>query len=158
MMRLYTVMLVMFLFYLLSACGGGGDSDTDSAAVAPDPVTPIPPLPAPLQTADIQAQASFDFRIDNTITIHVDSAPPSRGIINIYYSTAFYDQELGKYYPDYSSLIASWRPSIDIPYSVSFNKNWPGLLFEWIPESAEHTEKSYYFEKEALADQLYLNL
>ena len=156
MMRLYTVMLVMFLFYLLSACGGGGD--TDSADVAPDPVTPIPPLPAPLHTADIQAEASFDFRIDNTTTIHVDSAPPSRGIINIYYSTAFYDQELGKYYPDYSSLIASWRPSTDIPYSVSFNKNWSGLLFEWIPESAEHTEKSYYFEKEALTDQLYLNL
>ena len=155
MKHLIKLAIIGFWVQLVSACGGGSEgSEPQPAAPTPSPTTP----PAPLQTADIQAEASFDFRVDRTITVNLGEAPPGRGVINIYHTTAFYDPNLDKYYPDYSSLIASWRPSVDNPHQVSFNRNWGGLLFEWVPESAELTEQTYYFERDVLESSVYLNL
>ena len=142
----------------VSACGGseGSNSEATNPSIAPDPS--IAPTPAPLQTSNIQAMASFDFRVDSTITINLGNVPPGKGVVNIYYKTAFYDQNFDKYYPDYLSLVASWRPSVDNPHRIIFNKNWGGLLFEWVPESAELKEQTYYFEREVLGANVYLYL
>jgi hypothetical protein len=154
--RRLTVLLGIFL---LSACGGGDGGSSPSAPVVPPSATPPQPSPqAPLSTSDIQANANFNFRVDDTININLSKAPPGKGVINIYYAAEHYDENLDRYYPDYATLIASWRPTINESHRITFNKNWKGLLFEWIPESAEQMEQSYFFESDQLQTELFLDL
>lgn len=154
----------------LYACGGGGEETSPApAATAPATVTAAPapattsPSPAPvaeppLATSELVAPADFDFRVDRDVQVNLSNGQNIQGVINVYHATAFYDDSLDKHYPDYNSLVASWRVSAGEQYTLMLNSNWQSVLFEWVPESPTALEQNFYFKQSEVAQTITLNL
>jgi len=139
----------------LVACGGGGSESASEPVVS---VAPPETSAPPETTGTLVVSDSFDFRIDSTINLHVTELPSGPGVINIYYKHEYYDADSGTYYPDYTSLVGTWRPSTLTSFPVNFNQNWDGLLFVWVPETASGVELYKRYSKSELSNDLYLSL
>lgn len=111
-----------------------------------------------VSSASIQASPSFNFSVDKAIEIQFSSLPATDGVLNLYSGSDFYDSELDIHYPDYQTLLASWRLSEQGQYQVMFNQNWQYLILEWVPESAVASEQYFYFPASQLNNLLTLTL
>ena len=142
------------LSLFLNACGGGETS-------APEPElssAPPPSTSTPATTDTLVVSASFDFRIDSTINLYMNELPDGPGVLHIYYKHAYYDADSGAYYPDYGTLVASWRPTMTSSLTIAFNKTWDGLVFAWVPETATGVELYKRYRKTDLTSDFYLSM
>lgn len=154
--KLLNILTLCCLPLTLIACGGGGG---EASTPAPEVSTAPPPTTsAPETTGNLVVSEGFDFRIDSTINLFMTELPNEPGVINIYFKHEYYDADSGTYYPDYSSLVGSWRPSTSSSFPVNFNQNWDGLLFVWVPETATGTELYKRYSKSQLSNELYLSM
>ncbi len=160
-MKNVTLQFAGLLWLLLAmGCGGGGD-EGGGTTVPLD--TSVPADTAPTETdtdlsANLVVSETFDFRIDRSLQVYLSDTPPGPGVVNIYYATGYYDEVTKTHYPDHTALVASWRPSVEQGVNVNVNRNWQGLLFEWVPETAEGREQYLYFPDSELGAELYISL
>ncbi len=145
----------------LSSCGGGGQTGTEpelDAAGAPagaaqgtgSDAADVEKTLAP--SASLEVDPAFDFRVDSDVRILVTSMASTLGALNVYHSTAFFDEPSQTYYPDYASRVATWRPSEGQAFVVRVNDNWEGLLLEFVPDTADGEEQYLYFPRADLGE------
>ena len=153
-MRNIIVIVQLALLAFLTGCSG------DSADESEAPPTIL--SSSSKQAGDIQgtqqllASGSFNFRVDKDITLLLANLPETSGVIKIYHGTDLYDPQNDIYYPDGRTLVASWRPSNTLHMNISFNSNWEGLLFEWLPESGFEKEQYIFFPASGIGNELIL--
>jgi len=128
-----TFKLVVFLVasFLLAACG---PSTQNNEAPSEDSSNQgIPAEKVIEQTGALVAEQSFDFKTERDINFNFKAFPSLVGKYNVYTQYAHYDHNLDKYYPDYSTLVASYVATPHLNYPLQVNNNWDYLILEWLP-------------------------
>lgn len=165
-MKLTNSITLIILLALLVGCGGGSESSsqvpennesntqtaatTESSGNTETNETP--------DTTQLVAPQSFDFRVDKDVRILLTDLPQTNGVINIYHGTDFYDEQNDVYYPDGKTLLTSWRPKQTQQIKVNFNKNWQGLLIEWLPQTGFQKEQYIFFPASQINEELLLSI
>ncbi len=162
-MKLTNFITHIIFLTLLVGCGGGSESSsqapennesntqtTDSSGNTETNET--------LDTTQLVAPQSFDFRVDKDVRISFTDLPQTNGVINIYHGTDFYDEQNDIYYPDGKTLLTSWRPKQTKQINVSFNRNWQGLLIEWLPQTGFEKEQYLFFPASQINEELLLSI
>ena len=162
-MKLTNFITHIIFLTLLVGCGGGSESSsqapennesntqtTDSSGNTETNET--------LDTTQLVAPQSFDFRVDKDVRIFFTDLPQANGVINIYHGTDFYDEQNDIYYPDGKTLLTSWRPKQTKQINVSFNRNWQWLLIEWLPQTGFEKEQYLFFPASQINEELLLSI
>jgi len=125
------------MLFIICACGPKAPSEGEDipAKESNNQVT---------STNEIVADTDFSFRIDESISISFQDLPSEIGKVNIYSQYEHYDAFLDLYYPNNSSLLASYIASTDIGFPVQVNSTWSYLILEWLPMDGK-SDETYVF-------------
>ena len=162
-MKLTNFITHIIFITLLVGCGGGSESSSqapennESNTQTTDSIGNTETNET-LVTTQLVAPQSFDFRVDKDVRIFFTDLPQTNGVINIYHGTDFYDEQNDIYYPDGKTLITSWRPKQTKQINVSFNRNWQGLLIEWLPQTGFEKEQYLFFPASQINEELLLSI
>ena len=125
-MNLFSRMSIILFLFSVASCGGGG-GDVEVKNKEQSNVSDI------TRTVDITADKDFSFTVGDFVDFQIYRFPSGYGKLNIYKNFDFHDTEKNIYYPDYTSLIASYSASVDLIYSVPITIENSFLILEWLP-------------------------
>ncbi|YCO00872.1 hypothetical protein ACB087_07560 [Vibrio sp. VNB-15] len=137
-MKISTKLLaVMFVPAFIVACGGGGGGGGGSSTPAPTPTVETID-----NTQDIVAERDFSFDIGETITISMNYQGSADGALHLYTKAAF-TTENGVVVADPMSRITTIYPTRTSEVELEVNGNWSQLYAQWVPMSANESEKNW---------------
>lgn len=139
--------LTLALALFLTGCGGGGGGGgSESGSTSKSPPTSTgntgtdsnttpgsEPAPVPASSKKIIAAQNFDFKLDRQIQLQIASFPSDSGKLNIYEDYAYHDTQLGTFYPDHTTRVASFVAMTNFHYPVSVTGENRYLILEWLP-------------------------
>ncbi|CAH1541397.1 conserved hypothetical protein [Vibrio jasicida] len=137
-MKISTKLLtIMFVPVFIVACGGGGGGGGGSSTPAPTPTVETID-----NTQDIVAERDFSFDIGETITISMNYQGSADGALHLYTKAAF-TTENGVVVADPMSRITTIYPTRTSEVELEVNGNWSQLYAQWVPMSANESEKNW---------------
>lgn len=137
-MKISTKLLtIMFVPAFIVACGGGGGGGGGSSTPAPTPTVETID-----NTQDIVAERDFSFDIGETITISMNYQGSADGALHLYTKAAF-TTENGVVVADPMSRITTIYPTRTSEVELEVNGNWSQLYAQWVPMSANESEKNW---------------
>ncbi|NOJ16754.1 hypothetical protein [Vibrio jasicida] len=137
-MKISTKLLtIMFVPVFIVACGGGGGGGGGSSTPAPTPTVETID-----NTQDIVAERDFSFDIGETITISMNYQGSADGALHLYTKAAF-TTENGVVVADPMSRITTIYPTRTSEVELGVNGNWSQLYAQWVPMSANESEKNW---------------
>ena len=137
-MKISTKLLtIMFVPVFIVACGGGGGGGGGSSTPAPTPTVETID-----NTQDIVAERDFSFDVGETITISMNYQGSADGALHLYTKAAF-TTENGVVVADPMSRITTIYPTRTSEVELEVNGNWSQLYAQWIPMSANESEKNW---------------
>ncbi|WP_038879543.1 hypothetical protein [Vibrio jasicida] len=137
-MKISTKLLtIMFVPAFIVACGGGGGGGGGSSTPAPTPTVETID-----NTQDIVAERDFSFDVGETITISMNYQGSADGALHLYTKAAF-TTENGVVVADPMSRITTIYPTRTSEVELEVNGNWSQLYAQWIPMSANESEKNW---------------
>ncbi|UQA52704.1 hypothetical protein [Vibrio sp. ED002] len=137
-MKISTKLLtIMFVPAFTVACGGGGGGGGGSSTPAPTPTVETID-----NTQDIVAERDFSFDVGETITISMNYQGSADGALHLYTKAAF-TTENGVVVADPMSRITTIYPTRTSEVELEVNGNWSQLYAQWVPMSANESEKNW---------------
>ncbi|PAW09824.1 hypothetical protein B6K85_15070 [Vibrio sp. V1B] len=137
-MKISTKLLtIMFVPVFIVACGGGGGGGGGSSTPAPTPTVETID-----NTQDIVAERNFSFDVGETITISMNYQGSADGALHLYTKAAF-TTENGVVVADPMSRITTIYPTRTNEVELEVNGNWSQLYAQWVPMSANESEKNW---------------
>ncbi|KIP71063.1 hypothetical protein [Vibrio jasicida] len=137
-MKISTKLLtIMFVPVFIVACGGGGGGGGGSSTPAPTPTVETID-----NTQDIVAERDFSFDVGETITISMNYQGSADGALHLYTKAAF-TTENGVVVADPMSRITTIYPTRTSEVELEVNGNWSQLYAQWVPMSANESEKNW---------------
>ncbi|MGR5109502.1 hypothetical protein [Vibrio jasicida] len=137
-MKISTKLLtIMFVPVFIVACGGGGGGGGGSSTP-----TPTPTVETIDNTQDIVAERDFSFDVGETITISMNYQGSADGALHLYTKAAF-TTENGVVVADPMSRITTIYPTRTSEVELEVNGNWSQLYAQWVPMSANESEKNW---------------
>ncbi|KIP77278.1 hypothetical protein SN11_10075 [Vibrio harveyi] len=137
-MKISTKLLtIMFVPAFIVACGGGGGGGGGSSTPAPTPTVETID-----NTQDIVAERDFSFDVGETITISMNYQGSADGALHLYTKAAF-TTENGVVVADPMSRITTIYPTRTSEVELEVNGNWSQLYAQWVPMSANESEKNW---------------
>ncbi|MFN1532800.1 hypothetical protein [Vibrio jasicida] len=137
-MKISTKLLtIMFVPVFIVACGGGGGGGGGSSTPAPTPTVETID-----NTQDIVAERNFSFDVGETITISMNYQGSADGALHLYTKAAF-TTENGVVVADPMSRITTIYPTRTSEVELEVNGNWSQLYAQWVPMSANESEKNW---------------
>ncbi|MGR5443578.1 hypothetical protein ACPV47_01655 [Vibrio jasicida] len=137
-MKISTKLLtIMFVPVFIVACGGGGGGGGGSSTPAPTPTVETID-----NTQDIVAERDFSFDVGETITISMNYQGSADGALHLYTKAAF-TTENGVVVADPMSRITTIYPTRTSEVELEVNGNWNQLYAQWVPMSANESEKNW---------------
>lgn len=131
------LLTIMFVPAFIVACGGGGGGGGGSSTPAPTPTVETID-----NTQDIVAERDFSFDIGETITISMNYQGSADGALHLYTKAAF-TTENGVVVADPMSRITTIYPTRTSEVELEVNGNWSQLYAQWVPMSANESEKNW---------------
>ncbi|MFH0273825.1 hypothetical protein [Vibrio jasicida] len=136
-MKISTKLLtIMFVPVFIVACGGGGGGGGASTPA------PTPTVETIDNTQDIVAERDFSFDVGETITISMNYQGSADGALHLYTKAAF-TTENGVVVADPMSRITTIYPTRTSEVELEVNGNWSQLYAQWVPMSANESEKNW---------------
>ncbi|WP_063344508.1 hypothetical protein [Vibrio jasicida] len=136
-MKISTKLLtIMFVPVFIVACGGGGGGGGGSTPA------PTPTVETIDNTQDIVAERDFSFDVGETITISMNYQGSADGALHLYTKAAF-TIENGVVVADPMSRITTIYPTRTSEVELEVNGNWSQLYAQWVPMSANESEKNW---------------
>ncbi|MCX2790148.1 MULTISPECIES: hypothetical protein [Vibrio] len=136
-MKISTKLLtIMFVPVFIVACGGGGGGGGGSTPA------PTPTVETIDNTQDIVAERDFSFDVGETITISMNYQGSADGALHLYTKAAF-TTENGVVVADPMSRITTIYPTRTSEVELEVNGNWSQLYAQWVPMSANESEKNW---------------
>jgi hypothetical protein len=137
-MKISTKLLtIMFVPVFIVACGGGGGGGGGSSTPAPTPTVETID-----NTQDIVAERNFSFDVGETITISMNYQGSADGALHLYTKAAFTTED-GVVVADPMSRITTIYPTRTSEVELEVNGNWSQLYAQWVPMSANESEKNW---------------
>ena len=136
-MKNVKLILYIFIVILITACGPSPSKDSEHSST-------LPTSNSIKTTSNIIADPDFNFRVDKSIEISFLDFPSHIGKVNIYSHFEYYDETLNRYYPDNSTLIASYIASTEFIFPIQVNRNLQHLIIEWLPMDGK-SDEAYLF-------------
>jgi hypothetical protein len=137
-MKISTKLLtIMFVPVFIVACGGGGGGGGGSSTPAPTPTVETID-----NTQDIVAERDFSFDVGETITISMNYQGSADGALHLYTKAAFTTED-GVVVADPMSRITTIYPTRTSEVELEVNGNWNQLYAQWVPMSANESEKNW---------------
>ncbi|WP_104028435.1 hypothetical protein [Vibrio jasicida] len=137
-MKISTKLLtIMFVPVFIVACGGGGGGGGGGSTP-----TPTPTVETIDNTQDIVAERDFSFDVGETITISMNYQGSADGALHLYTKAAF-TTENGVVVADPMSRITTIYPTRTSEVELEVNGNWSQLYAQWVPMSANESEKNW---------------
>lgn len=137
-MKISTKLLtIMFVPVFIVACGGGGGGGGGSSTPAPTPTVETID-----NTQDIVAERDFSFDVGETITISMNYQGSADGALHLYTKAAFTTED-GVVVADPMSRITTIYPTRTSEVELEVNGNWSQLYAQWVPMSANESEKNW---------------
>ncbi|WP_104047186.1 hypothetical protein [Vibrio jasicida] len=137
-MKISTKLLtIMFVPVFIVACGGGGGGGGGGSTP-----TPTPTVETIDKTQDIVAERDFSFDVGETITISMNYQGSADGALHLYTKAAF-TTENGVVVADPMSRITTIYPTRTSEVELEVNGNWSQLYAQWVPMSANESEKNW---------------
>lgn len=135
-MKISTKLLtIMFVPVFIVACGGGGGGGGSTPA-------PTPTVETIDNTQDIVAERDFSFDVGESITISMNYQGSADGALHLYTKAAF-TTENGVVVADPMSRITTIYPTRTSEVELEVNGNWSQLYAQWVPMSANESEKNW---------------
>ncbi len=138
MMNLLKISALVFLSSSVVGCGGEGGGGSASAPA-------VPSVQAIEDTVDIVAAPDFSFDIGKKITVSMDYAGVTDGALHLYVEAA-HTMDNGEIIADPTSRITTLYPTRVDTVELEVNGNWSQLYVQWVPMSAQETEKNWVIE------------
>ena len=144
-MKVLTLTCTMFLLIFIPGCSGNGEhsySDNGQGVVEEDPlISDIADNKQEVNdTAELVASREFDFRIDEDVTFFVYPPEGTPGAVHIY-SELDAMAGLEEFIPDPLSRITTLQTKYTNEITLSVNKAWQHIYFEWVPMTPDSLEQ-----------------
>ncbi len=128
MKKIISILLIMFL----AGCSEKESADTTAVINTID-------SSVTLNTRDLVADKSFDFKINREIKLIVTNADTSKGVLTVYKNrdiSELSDQVFADPMSRITSVISIAQTTVDL----MINDNWNEIVIAWVPESANSLE------------------
>ncbi|MFY8351076.1 hypothetical protein AAEU29_11120 [Pseudoalteromonas sp. SSM20] len=120
-----STLVLMAASITLVACGG---TTTETLPNTEEPVLVT-------GTAAIEAPADFNFKVDLNKKLTLNSLPSEEGVVRIYSTYEFFDEKTGDYYPDPTTLLASFSPAETLSFDFQMLASQEYVVVEFAPSA-----------------------